>query len=106
MDAPTPEGEENCVSQNGFERSPNDVTPKEEVAYQFHPNYLGQGNVIQMCANCRFFCPANPPNEIGACSEVDGGIRSQDWCALWQAADHLERRDRNGNWHGGRPRVE
>lgn len=100
FDTPVPEGQENCVSQDGYERSPDGLSAKDSVAYQFHPRYKeepGYGtNPTQMCANCQFFCPAQPPNEntsdiVGACAVVEGGIRSEDWCALWQPAEHISR---------------
>lgn len=98
MDTPLPESQETCTSIDGIERDPESVTAKEDADYQFHPNYSESPNwaddPTEMCANCRFFCPSkgdNPELEqmIGACTEVEGGIRSQDWCALWQPVESL-----------------
>jgi len=94
-DAPLPEGAEECVSVDGEQRDPEAVSAKEDVAYQFHPDYTGASGYIEMCANCRFFCSGGTlGSNIGACTVVEGGIRSQDWCALWQPVEALEARDR------------
>ena len=96
-DAGLPDDAEECVSIDGFERDPDAVSAKEDVAYQFHPAYEGASGYVEMCANCRFFCTgASLDAEIGACTEVEGGIRSQDWCALWQPTESVEERDRQG----------
>lgn len=96
-DAPLPEGAEECVSTMGEERDPAQVSAKEEVDYQFHPQYTGASGFMEMCANCRFFCTAGSLDaEVGACTVVEGGVRSQDWCALWQPVDGLEERERSG----------
>jgi hypothetical protein len=96
-DRSLPEGAETCVSTEGIERDPGAVSPKEDVAYQFHPNYLGASGFIELCANCQFFCPGHQfDTEIGACAAVEGGIYSQDWCALWQPVQGLEERERSG----------
>ncbi len=98
MDTALPESQETCTSIEGVERDPEGLNAKEDVDYQFHPNYSESPNweddPTEMCANCRFFCPStgdNPdlPQMIGACTEVEGGIRSQDWCALWQPVEGL-----------------
>ncbi len=92
LDEPTPEGYETCVSVDGEPRDPDGVSPKEAVDYQLHPNHNGNRNGTEMCANCTFFCPASGNGYFGACALVDGGIRSQDWCALWQPAEHIPER--------------
>lgn len=89
-----PEGRETCVSIGGVERDPGGVSSKDAAQYQKHPNYQGDSGYIEMCANCRFFCPVNSPDKVGACAAVDGGIHSQHWCALWQAAENVENLDR------------
>lgn len=91
LDTPIPEGQEECVSLDGDVRDPDSVSEKEEVDYQFHPEYDTQRNISQMCANCTFFCKSQGQNRVGACTAVAGGIRSQDWCALWQPAELVER---------------
>lgn len=100
---PLPEGAENCVSTMGIERDPDGLTAKENVDYQFHPNYTGDSGFIELCANCQFFCPGHKfdsfgsfDTTIGACAAVEGGIYSQDWCALWQPVDGLEEQDDSG----------
>lgn len=89
LNAPLPEGYEDCVSVDGEARNPDGVSAKEEVDYQLHPNHNGNGNGTEMCANCTFFCPSNGQSRWGGCAVVAGGIRSQDWCALWQPAEHI-----------------
>lgn len=97
-DRTLPEGAESCVSTMGVERESGGLSAKDDVDYQFHPNYSGASGFMEMCANCRFFCPGNQfGTEVGACAVVEGGIYSQDWCALWQAVDQLEERERSGS---------
>jgi hypothetical protein len=91
MNRPLPEGREECVSIDGYERDPDSIAAKGDVQYQFHPHHGSGGvNDTEMCANCRFFCPAADGDRIGACARVAGGIRSQDWCALWQPTEELQ----------------
>lgn len=100
QDAPLPEGAENCVSNGGGERDPEALTAKDEIDYRFQPNYLGESGFIEMCANCQFFCPGEEFDaKVGACSQVAGGIRSQDWCALWQPAENVSSLDQSGARH-------
>ncbi len=99
-DAPLPDGAEECVSTMGEERDPDNVSAKDDVDYQFSPNYVGGSGFMEMCANCRFFCTGASLNaEVGACTVVEGGVRSQDWCALWQPVDGLEERERSRARH-------
>jgi len=95
-DAPLPEELENCVSIDGLERRSEGLNAKEDVNYQFSPDYTGDSGYIEMCANCTFFCPGTGAETPGGCTEVEGGIRSQDWCALWQPYSRLEERERSG----------
>lgn len=85
LDQPVPEEMETCVSQEGIERDPNDLTSKEDAAYVHH------AESYQLCANCAFFCPSETKETVGACTEVEGLIQSQHWCALWEPAGDLER---------------
>ncbi|WP_181691067.1 high-potential iron-sulfur protein [Natronomonas sp. LN261] len=76
-------------SVDGIERDPTALSSREEAAYQCYP----QG--YQLCANCRFFIPSKHADEkdedgAGACSIVEGRVRSQDWCALYQQQERLE----------------
>jgi hypothetical protein len=87
-DIEVPEVFATAESIDGIARDPNDLTPRSEAAYQCHP----QG--YQLCANCRFFIPAKPgetddKNDVGACAIVEGRMRSQDWCALFQETQDL-----------------
>lgn len=75
--------ERNCTSIDGHERDPNDVIPKSQVDYQYAPDGA------KMCATCTFFCPSADGDEIGACTQVAGGIRSSDYCALYQPDDRF-----------------
>lgn len=99
-DEPLPDGLETCESIDGIERDPDELQAKEDVGYQFHPAYTGGSGFIEMCANCRFFCPGRESAPVGGCTEVEGGIRSQDWCALWQPHEGLEERERSGGRRG------
>ena len=89
-----PESQEECVSIGGEKRNPAGVSPKESVNYQYYPNFGGgddpQGSDahssenVQMCANCRYYCPPKAEDgNAGACALVDGSISSQHWCAVW-----------------------
>lgn len=82
LDETPPEDLRTAESIDGIERDPEDVRTKEEVAYQCHP----EGE--QLCANCRFFVPGD--GYFGACTEVDGEVRTQDWCAVYAPADRLD----------------
>lgn len=91
-----------CVEENDIEvaeeyrtaesigdvqRNPDDMTAREDAAYQCHP----QG--YQLCANCRFFIPSKHTEGdagAGACAIVEGRVRSQDWCALYQQHPDIE----------------
>ncbi|MFC7071818.1 hypothetical protein ACFQJ7_10255 [Halovenus rubra] len=96
-DRSLPDGAETCVSTQGIERDLEGLSAKEDVGYQFHPNYTGASGFIELCANCQFFCPGNQFDAgVGACAAVEGGIYSQDWCALWQPVEGLEERDGSG----------
>ena len=82
-----PEVFRTAESIDGIQRNPDDMNTRAEAAYQCHP----QG--YQLCANCRFFIPAKPSETgdgIGACAIVEGRVRSQDWCALYQETEELE----------------
>lgn len=73
-------------SIDGIQRNPGELDTREDAAYQCHP----QG--YQLCANCRFFIPGKPEetgNGVGACAIVEGRMRSQDWCALYQETERL-----------------
>jgi len=89
-DLTLPEGAQECVSIDGIQRDPEGLTSKEAADYQSNPNYTGESGNLEMCANCQFFCPVNPPDKVGACAIVEGGIHSQHWCAFWQATNHVE----------------
>lgn len=74
-------------STAGIQRNPDDLTAREDAAYQCHP----QG--YQLCANCRFFIPSKHAGDegmAGACAIVEGRVRSQDWCALYQQHPEIE----------------
>lgn len=75
--------ERDCTSIDGHERDPNDLVPKSAVEYQYAPDGA------KMCATCTFFCPSADDDEIGACTQVAGGIRSSDYCALYQPDDRF-----------------
>lgn len=85
LTAEVPESDRTCTSIDGVERDPGDLRSKDEAGYQHAP----QG--YQLCANCRFFCPGST-DEVGACTEVAGRIRSQHWCALYAPSDRLAER--------------
>ena len=82
LDETVPDDLRTAESIDGIERDPDDLRPKEEVAYQCHP----EGE--QLCSNCTFFVPGE--NHFGACTEVEGEVRTQDWCAIYAAADRLD----------------
>lgn len=87
-DVEVPEVYRTAESINGIERDPDELTERESAAYQCHP----QG--YQLCANCRFFIPSKhagggDEGGAGACAVVEGIVRSQDWCALYQENEDL-----------------
>ncbi|MFO7926670.1 MAG: high-potential iron-sulfur protein [Halobacteriota archaeon] len=87
-DTDVPEAFLTAESINGIVRDPDELSSREEAAYQCHP----QG--YQLCANCRYFIPAKPgetddKRDVGACAIVEGRVRSQDWCALYQETEQL-----------------
>lgn len=98
-DSPVPDELEDCVSIDGIERRSEGLNAKEDVDYQFHPEYTGESGHIEMCANCTFFCPGTGLEPVGACTEVEGGVRSQDWCALWQPWEGVADAERSGARH-------
>lgn len=75
--------ERTAESIDGIPRDPDDLTARQDAAYQCHP----QG--FQLCANCRFFIPSKTNEAVGACAIVEGRVRSQDWCALYQHTERL-----------------
>lgn len=103
-----PADKENCVSHDGIERDPNDLISKEAAQYQRSPNYRGESGYIEMCANCRYFCPVTSNGENGGCSEVAGGILSQHWCGLWQPTERLSNLNRSSasRWAWDRTDLE
>lgn len=85
-DVEVPEAFRTAESIDGIQRNPGDLSSRQEAAYQCHP----QG--YQLCANCRFFIPGIPTETgdgVGACAIVEGRMRSQDWCALYQESERL-----------------
>lgn len=86
FDVEVPPEERTAESIDGIQRDPDDLTAREDAAYQCHP----QG--FQLCANCQYFIPSTSSEPIGACAIVEGRVRSQDWCALYEATDRLPER--------------
>ncbi len=87
-DVGVPEAYRTAESIDGIERDPDDLTDRESAAYQCYP----QG--YQLCANCRYFIPGRhagggDEGGAGACAIVEGIVRSQDWCALYQETEGL-----------------
>jgi len=87
-DVEVPDAYRTAESIDGIERDPDDLTDREGAAYQCHP----QG--YQLCANCRYFIPGKhegggDEGGAGACAIVEGIVRSQDWCALYQPREKL-----------------
>lgn len=87
-DVEVPEAYRTAESIDGIERDPDDLTERENAAYQCHP----QG--YQLCANCTYFIPSKhagggDEGGAGACAIVEGIVRSQDWCALYQPREKL-----------------
>lgn len=83
-DEPVPEVYETAESINGIERDPDELRSRHDVGYQCHP--MG----FQLCANCRYFIPSKTGEPVGACAIVDGGVRSQDWCAVYEHTERLD----------------
>lgn len=88
-----PEALATAESIDGIERDPENVRPKEDVAYQC------SSEGYQLCANCQFFVP--PAGDyVGACTEVAGEIASQHWCGIYQPTERLEERPDNDPLNG------
>lgn len=79
-----PDDYETAEGIDGEERDPDELLGKEESAYQCHP----RGR--QLCANCTFFIPSSTIGFAGACTEIEGEVRSVDWCAVYQPVERLE----------------
>ena len=84
LDDTVPEELETAESGDGVERDPDEVRSKEEVAYQCSPRGF------QLCANCRLFIRGGEFGTAGACTDVEGEIASQHWCAIYEPADRLD----------------
>lgn len=96
LSGPVPERLKTAESLDGLQRDPSDLTSKEDAVYTCHKEGLA------MCANCRFFVPNDVEGKPGACTAVEGYVRSTDWCALYQpeervADESLQPSDRFGN---------
>lgn len=85
-DVEVPDEERTAESIDRIQRDPEELSARDTVAYQCHP----QG--YQLCANCRFWIPSRTDEPIGACAIVEGRVRSQDWCALYQETERLDER--------------
>lgn len=73
-----------CTDFGGNQRDPADLVSKEESGYQFSPEGAEQ------CSNCRFFCEDPAGGFLGACSIVEGEVRTSDWCELYEPVDRLD----------------
>lgn len=71
-------------SIDGIQRNPDELTTKDDAEYQCSP----QG--YQRCTNCKFYVWDQTGDNVGACTEVEGEIRSQDWCALYEPTEDLD----------------
>ena len=71
-------------SIDGIQREPDALLPKADAAYQCYP----QGS--EQCSNCRFFVPYRTPEDLGGCTEVEGEVRTMDWCARYEPTDRLD----------------
>lgn len=79
-----PERLERCTDLAGNRRDPTDLVSKDESGYRFSPEGAEQ------CSNCRFFCEDPAGGFIGACSIVEGEVRTSDWCELYEPVDRLD----------------
>ncbi len=79
-----PDRLERCTDIAGNHREPADLATKAEVDYQFHPDGAEQ------CSNCRFYCEDPAGGFTGACSVVEGEVRTSDWCNLYEPTDRLD----------------
>ena len=71
-------------SIDGIQREPDALLPKADAAYQCYP--LGS----EQCSNCRFFVPYRTAEDLGGCTEVEGEVRTMDWCARYEPTDRLD----------------
>ena len=79
LDDEVPVAERQALSIDGHEPLPPDeILTKAEVAYECGP-FNGQ-----QCGNCTYYVDDRTGDGIGACTEVEGQIRSADWCAIWE----------------------
>lgn len=81
-----PERLERCTDLAGNQRDPADLVSKAEAVYQFSPEGADQ------FSNCRLFCEDPAGGFIGACSIVEGEVRTSDWCELYEPVDRLDGR--------------
>lgn len=85
LDETVPEEERSAVSIDGIERKGEDeLLSKADAAYQCGPE---EGN---HCGTCTFYIDDRNGDAIGACTEVEGEIRSVDWCALWAPREKIQ----------------
>lgn len=78
LEGPVPEEEAEAESIDEIERKdPEDLLSKEEIGYQCNP--VGG----EQCGNCTFYIDDKTGDAIGACTEVEGNVRSADWCEIW-----------------------
>lgn len=79
-----PERYRTAESIDGIQRNPDEVATKADADYQCHPEGY------QRCTNCKFYVQDQTGDDVGACTVVEGEIRSQDWCALYETTDELD----------------
>ncbi|WP_306060692.1 high-potential iron-sulfur protein [Natronococcus wangiae] len=83
LSGPVPDAE-NTSSIDGVPRKDqSNLQSKTEVAYQCMPLEN------QQCGSCTFFIDDKTGDGIGACTEVEGGIRGTDWCSLWAPKEEM-----------------
>lgn len=88
LEGPVPDVERNATSIDGLVRNdPDELQTKEDVAYKCGPEEGMQ------CGNCTFYISDKNGDAIGACTEVEGHVRSADWCGVWQPREKVGEED-------------
>lgn len=81
---PVPDAYTEAVSQGREQRAPDRLLTKDEVLYMPYDRARRLGDPDGRCSNCDKYVPDEDGDGFGACSEVEGYTRPQDWCQKWR----------------------
>ena len=88
LEGPISDAEANATSIDGIPRKePEELRAKADVAYKCGPEEGMQ------CGNCTYYISDKTGDAIGACTEVEGHVRSPDWCGIWAPREKMGQGD-------------